>query len=144
MQLVPLDLEGDHRGHEVVNVRLGGDEHRQRVLAVVIPTPPPSRSLHRVPVQDVRAEHRAEPLRALAHDDPPASRDRRRQAPHGIEQGAHIGLRLGRERMKDRTHEKVRLDQRFDLDVARALQHGRVGADVELDGVLAAPTRGRA
>jgi hypothetical protein len=63
-----------------------------------------------------------------------------RQAPDRVEEGAHVGLGLRRQRMQHRAHPEVRLDERFDLDVARALQHRRVRADVQLDGVLSGPT----
>jgi hypothetical protein len=35
--------------------------------------------------------------------------------------------------VQDRAHAEVGLDQGFDLDVAGALQHGRVRPDVQLD-----------
>src|SRR5205814_6382165 len=57
---------------------------------------------------------------------------------------AHVALRLPGQRMKDRAHADMRLHQGVDLDLARALEHRRVGADVELDGMLAAaPASGR-
>ena len=111
MQLVPLDLEGDDCGHEVVDVRFGRDQHGQRVLAVVVPALSPGGCLYRLPAQDLGAKHGPESLRALTHDDAAAARDGRRQAPHGVEEGAHIGFRLSRQRMKHRAHAQVGLDQ---------------------------------
>ena len=143
MQLVPFDLKCDEGGHKVVDVRRRGDEHSERVLAVVVPATAAGGRLDPLPAQDVRAEDRLETLRALAHDHAPAVIDRGRQASHRVEERAHVGLRLRRLRMKHRAHEEVGLDERLDLDVARALEHGRVRAYVQLDGVLAAPARAR-
>ncbi len=140
MQLVPLDLKRDQGRHEVVDVRCRRDQDGQRVLAVVVPAPATRRGLDRLPAHDLRAQDGLESLRALAHDNAAAAADRGRQPPHGVEQRTHIGLWLRGERVEDRSHPEMGLDQRLDLDVTRALQHGRVRAHVQLDCMLSAPT----
>ncbi len=140
VQLVPLDLEGDQSGYEVVDVGARGDQDRERVLAVVVPAAPAGGGLDRLPAQDVVAEHRAEALWALAHDHAAAAVDRRRQAADCVQERAHVGLWLGGKRMQDRAHAEVRLHQRLDPDLAGALEHCRVRADVQLDGVPPRPT----
>ena len=141
VQLVPLDLIGDQRRHEVVNVGHGRDEHRERA-SVLVPAPAPGWSLQRLPLHDVRAEDCLEALRALAHHHVPAVLDGPRQPARRVEERTHVALRLARKRVQHRAHADVRLHQRVDLDLARALQHRRVRAHVELDGVLAASPAG--
>ena len=41
-ELVHLDLERDHGGDQVVDVRCAGDEHCEGAVAVVVPAPPPA------------------------------------------------------------------------------------------------------
>ena len=143
VQLVPLDLVRNQRRDEVVDVRHRSDQDGKRV-AVVVPAPPAGGSLDRLPLHDVRPEHRPETLRALSHDHVPRAIDRAGQPAHRIKERAHVALRLPGQRMKDRAHADMRLHQGVDLDLARALEHRRVGADVELDGMLAAaPASGR-
>ena len=139
MQLVPLDLVGDKGGHEVVDVGVRRDQDGQGRAAVLVPAAPAGGRFKRLPREDVRAEHRLEALRALAHDHVTAAADRLRQTSHRIKQRAHVGLRLGRQWMEDRAHAEVGLHQRLDLDLAGALQHGRVGAHVQLDRMPAGP-----
>src|SRR5450631_586181 len=141
VQLVPLDLIRDERGDQVVDVRSRGDEHRQRVLAVVVPAAPASRRLDRLPREDVSVKDGPKALWALAHDHVAAAADRRRQPPNRVQESTHVGLGLGSQWMQNRAHAEVRLNERFDLDVARALQHGGVGPYVKLDGMLAGPAR---
>src|SRR5712692_5614774 len=75
VQLVPLDLVGDEGRHQVVDVRWRGDQDRKRV-ATVIPTAASSGRFDRLPAEYVRAEHRSEPLRALAHEHSTAASNR--------------------------------------------------------------------
>ncbi len=84
---------------------------------------------------------RPEALWALAHHDVPAPADRVRKAPDRIEQRSHVGLGLGGQRVQHGAHAQVRLHERLDFDLARALQHGGVGPYVKLDRVLPGPTR---
>ncbi|TMD01325.1 MAG: hypothetical protein E6J05_01860 [Chloroflexi bacterium] len=93
-----------------------------------------------MPAQDVRPDHRPEPLRALAHDHAPAADDRAGQAADGVQERAHVDLRLGGQRMEHRAHGEVCVHEGLDLDVARALQHRRVRAHVQLDGLLPSPS----
>ena len=86
-------------------------------------------------------KHGPKTLRALAHDHVAAAADRLRQPADRVQQSAHVGLRVGGQWMEDGAHAQVGLHEGFDLDVARALQHGRVGPHVELDGMLAGPAR---
>ena len=76
MQLVPLDLVGDQRRDEVVDVRGGRDQDGQRVT-VLVPAAPTGRRFHRLPAEDVGSKDGFEPLRALAHDHRAAAADGR-------------------------------------------------------------------
>ena len=79
-QLVPLDLVGDERGDQVVEVGARREQHRERALAVVEPAAPAGGRLERVPVLD-RADARAlEDDRLLAHRRSPSRRRPRRAA----------------------------------------------------------------
>ena len=57
-ELVPLDLVGDERRHEVVHVGLGGQQHGEHLVAAVVPAPAPRRRLDGLPLLE-----RAEPAR---------------------------------------------------------------------------------
>jgi hypothetical protein len=141
MELVPLDLVRDESRDEIVDVRRGRDENGERVLAIVVPAAPPGGRFDRLPGMDVGVEHGPKALRALTHDDMPAAADRIREPADRVEQSTHVDLRLGGQRVQHRAHAQVGLHKRLDLDLARALQHGRVGAHVELHRVLAGPAR---
>src|SRR5207245_2741091 len=93
--------------------------HSSRLIAATLASKPsPHAPRSRCQSSGVApAEGRLEPLRALAHDHAPALVDGARKPPHGVEKSAHIGLRLGCERMEDRAHAEVRLDERLDLDI---------------------------
>jgi len=53
------------------------------------------------PAQNVSAKDGFESLRALAHDHAPAAVDRGGQSPHGVQERAHVGLRLSGQRVEN-------------------------------------------
>jgi len=71
--------------------------------------------------EDVRAEDRPETLGALAHDHAPAADDGAREPPDGVEERAHVDLRLARERVQHGTHGEMGVNERVDLDVTPEL-----------------------
>src|SRR5260370_16352758 len=139
MNRVPLDLEGHQSRDQVVDVGWGWDEDGERV-AVLVPPAAAGWRLDSLPAEDVRAEDRSETVGALGHGRAPGSDDRPRKAPDRGEERAHVDLWLARERMQHGAHREMGVNERVDLDVARALQHRRIGADVKLDRLLSGPT----
>ena len=139
VHLVPLQLVGDQGRDEVVDVRRRSDEGCDRLLAVVVPAAPPGRCLDLLPAEDVDAQLGADRTGALAEDDAAGLGYRRRQPAHRVDQGAHVDAGLGGERVEGALHPHVGLLEGVEANLAGALQHGRVGAHVELDGVPAGP-----
>ena len=135
VHLVPLQLVGDQRRDQVVDIRSRGDQGGDGLLAVVVPAPPARRRLDLLPAEDVHVQLGADRTRALAEDDPAAVGDRSRKAAGGVDERAHVDLGLGGERMERALHADVGLLQSLDPDLAGALEHRRVGPHIELDRV---------
>ena len=90
-QLVPLDLVGDERRDQVVEVRRRGEQHGHRAVAVVVPAPPPGGRLERRPVVERADAVAREDLGLLAHHD-----HARRRRPRRAAGGSSTGTRRGR------------------------------------------------
>ena len=131
-QLVPLDLVGDERGDEVVEVRRGGQQHGHRALAVVVPAPPAGGRLERRPLVQRPDPVPREHLGLLAHDDHARGRDRVGQPADGVQEGAEVELVRARERVQARGHRAVRGLEHPQQRLAAGAQQRRVRAVVEL------------
>ena len=139
VHLVPLQLVGDEGRHQVVDVGGRRDQRRHRFPAIVVPTPAAGGRLNLLPAQDVNPELGPYRAGALAEDDPAAMGDRGRQPAGRVDQGAHVDHRLRGMGVERALHPDVGLLECLDPDLARALQHRRVGPHVELDRM---PSRG--
>ncbi len=133
VQLVPLDLVGDERRDQVVEVGRRRQQHRHRALVAVEPPAPAGGRLDRLPVLD-RAEAGArERLRLLAHDDHGGPPDRGRQAPQRVQERAEIDVARRRQRVQARVHRAVRRLEHPQQRLAGRAQQRRVRPVVELD-----------
>ena len=141
MQLVPLDLVGDERRDQVVEVRGRGEQHRHRPVVAVEPAPAAGGRLDRVPLLDPAEARALEDLRLLAHDDHRRLPHARGQPPHRVQEGAEVDLVGRRERMQARVHRAVRRLEHAQQRLARRPQQRRVRAVVELDLVGDQPGR---
>ena len=138
-QLVPLDLVGDERGDQVVEVGGGGEQHRERAVAVVEPAAAAGGRLERLPVLDRADAVALEDDRLLAHHDHLRVGDLVGQAAGGVEEGAEVEVLGGRQRVQARVHRAVARLQHAHERLARGAQQRRVRAVVELDLVGGQP-----
>jgi hypothetical protein len=142
--LVPLDLERDQRGHEVVDVRRARHQHRERALAAVIPSAPSRRRLrllprvHRDPVCPKR-------LDVLPHHDEVRSDDAVGEPADPIQERPEVEFLARGERVQARAHCAVGGLQHPKLRLAARAQQRVVGPLIELDLVAEAdlPVRER-
>ena len=141
VQLVPLDLVGDERRDQVVEVGGRRQQHRHRPVVAVEPAAPAGGRLDRVPILDPAEARAVEDLRLLAHDDHRRLPHAGRQPPHRVHEGAEVDV-VGRgERVQARVHRPVRRLEHAQQRLARGPQQRRVGAVVELDLVGDQPGR---
>ena len=138
-QLVPLDLEGDQRGYEVVHVGGAGQQHRVGAVAGVVPAPPARRGVGLLPVVDHDAVAR-EDLGLLAHDHQPRAGDLVGQPADRIDEGSEVGLVGAGQRVQARVDLAVRGLEHAQSGLAARAQQRVVGALVELD-LVAEPRR---
>ena len=134
-QLVQLDLEGDHRWDEVIDIRSAGDEHGEGAVAVVIPAPPPAGRADFGPLGEGLEPPLREDLGRLPHDHEASPEHRVGQAPDRIEQGPEVEFERSGEPVQARSHRLVGVFEHSQLGLAAAPQDGRVGPVVDLDGV---------
>ena len=139
VQLVPLDLVGDQRRDQVVEVRRRREQHGQRAGPVVEPAPAAGGGLDGVPLLDAAEPGAAEDDRLLAHHDHRRLPDVGREAAHRVHEGAEVRLAVGGERVQAGVHGRVRGLQHAQVRLARGAQQRRVGAVVELDLVGGQP-----
>ena len=132
-QLVPLDLVGDERRDQVVEVGRRGEQHRHRPGAVVVPAPPPGGRLERRPVVQRPDPVAREDLGLLPHHDHARVRDRVGQPPDRVQERAEVELLRAGERVQARRHRAVRRLEHAQQRLAARAQQRRVGAVVELD-----------
>ena len=132
-QLVPLDLVGDQRRDQVVEVGGRREQHRHRPLLVVVPAAAPGRRLERRPVVERADALPGEDLRLLAHDDHARRGDLVGQAPDRVEEGAEVELLRAGQGVQARGHRAVRRLQHAQQRLAARAQQRRVRAVVELD-----------
>ena len=132
-QLVPLDLVGDERRHEVVEVRGRGQQHREAAVTGVVPVAAPGRGAERRPVGGEAEAGLRERLGLLAHDDQTCVRDRVREAAGGVDEGAQVDLVRRRVRVQRGAHRAVGGLEHAQQRLPRGAQQRRVGAVVELD-----------
>ena len=131
--LVPLDLVGDERRHEVVDVGLRGEQDREHLVAAVVPAPAARRRLDRVPLLEGPDARAAEERGLLAHDDDLDADHRLRQAPDGVDEGAEVDLVALGQRVQRGPHRHVRGLEHAQARLTARAQQRRVGALVELD-----------
>src|SRR3954467_2619689 len=145
VDLVPLDLEGDERRHEVVDVRRAREQDGERVAAAVVPAAPARGRLDRLPVLERPDAEAAEQLGVLAHRDPPRAHDAGRQAADRVEERAEVELVAVGERVQAGPGRAVRRLEHPQACLAARAQQRRGRPLVELDGVVdAVAGRGRA
>ena len=138
-QLVPLDLEGDERRDQVVDVGGARRHDGERAVAAVVPAPAAGGGVDLLPLLDrepVAGEH----LRLLAHDHEVGSDDPVGQAPDRVDERAQVRLVAGGERVEARAHRPVRRLEHAQRGLAGRAQQRVVGALVELDLVAQAPS----
>ena len=133
-QLVPLDLEGDQGGDEVVDVGLRRDQHGERPLAVVVPPPAPPGCGRLGPVDELEVIA-GKDLQGLAHDHPLRPHHRGRQPPHRVEEGAEVGIGGGRQAVQARPHGPMRGLEHPQRGLTGGPEKRRVGAVVHLDSL---------
>ncbi len=135
--LVPLDLERHQRRDEVVDVRHGGKQHRERPVASVVPAPAPRGRLGLRPRLDVHANG-GERLDVLAHHDQRRPDDAVREAPDRVEERAEVQLVAVGERVQAGSHRPVRWLEHAQPRLAAGAQQRGVRPLVELDLVAEA------
>ena len=131
--LVPLDLVGDQRRHEVVDVRRAGQQHRERsrrrrrTSAAGGPGPRPraSRSTSRPPAISASADWPMTTCRAPAIAVG--------QAADRVQEGAEVELLAVGQRVQARAHRPVGRLEHAQPRLTAGPQQRRVGALVELD-----------
>ncbi len=99
--LVPLDLERDERGHEVVDVRGAGQQHCERAGAAVVPAAPAGGGFGLLPGLD-RDAAGGQRLDILAHDHELGARDPVGQPLDRVQKRAEVELLAGGEWVQTR------------------------------------------
>ena len=130
--LVPLDLVGDERWDQVVDIRGARDQHCERAVGADVPTPAARRGLRLGPVRDVEAVG-DQRLGGLPHDHVRGTSDRLWQAADRVQEGAEVEVLAVGQRVQARAHRAVRGLEHAQAGLAARAQQRRVGAQVELD-----------
>ena len=131
--LVPLDLVGDQRRDEVVDVGLRGEQDGEHLVAAVVPAPAARGRLDRVPLLERPDAGAAEERRLLAHDDDLDADHRLGQAPDRVDEGAEVDLVALGQRVQRGAHRHVRGLEHAQARLAAGAQQRGVRALVELD-----------
>ena len=132
-QLVPLDLVGDERRDEVVEVGRRGQQHGHRAVAVVVPAAAPGGRLERRPVVERADAVASEDLGLLPHHDHAPAGDLVGQPADRVEERAEVELLRAGQRVQAGAHRAMRRLQHAQQRLAAGAQQRRVRAVVELD-----------
>ncbi len=133
VQLVPLDLVGDERRDQVVEVGARGEQDGHRAHPGVEPPAPAGGRLDRIPALERADAGAAEDVRLLPHRDHRRAPDPLREPAHRVQERAQVELARRGQRMQARVHRAVRRLEHPQQRLARRAQQRRVGAVVELD-----------
>jgi hypothetical protein len=137
VELVPLDLVGDDRRDQVVQIGGGGDVGGEGAVAVVEPAATATGGGDGGPAVHAVEAGAGEGAGGLTEHDPADVDDPGREALGRVEEGVHVGFGFGGAGVQRRGGGQVGRFEAGDADRAGALEQGGVGADVEVDLALA-------
>jgi hypothetical protein len=130
-RLVPLDLEGDQRRNQVIDIRRAREQHREGPVATVVPAPPAGGRLAVAPGLD-RQSGGDQCLHLLPHRDQLGADDPIGEAADRVDKRAEIELVARRERVQARADRPVRGLEHAQVRLAARAQQGCVRPLVEL------------